>query len=234
MQNNNQLLEKLLAFDVTDKTDDYSFIQRLASENQWSLTYAENCFVEYKKFLYLCAISPSPMTPSDAVDQVWHLHLTYTESYWNHLCKNILPNPIHHKPTKGGEDEKNKFWNQYSDTLNLYQKMFKKDPPKAIWPSVAERFNPKLSFARVNQSDFFLIKKPSKAIAITLLAPFFLAACVQLEGENSFWLIVKWVVGVYIAYRVLRWLFSGTGGRGGSGGGGGCGSGCGGGGCGGS
>jgi hypothetical protein len=39
-------------------------------------------------------ISTHIVTPSEQVDQVWHLHLTYTRSYWDEFCPNVLGQPF--------------------------------------------------------------------------------------------------------------------------------------------
>ena len=78
-----------------------SFRRRLARENAWSAYFADKAIIEYKKFVYLTQVSKTQMTPSFQVDQVWHLHMTYTQNYWNTFCP-ILDVPLHHGPTKGG------------------------------------------------------------------------------------------------------------------------------------
>ena len=42
---------------------------------------------------------------SEQVDAAWHLHLTYTRSYWDRFCKETLGQPLHHDPTRGGPAE---------------------------------------------------------------------------------------------------------------------------------
>lgn len=126
--------------------------------NGWPLTFAEQVFIEYRKFLFLCAISPQPVTPSDAVDQAWHLHLSYTHSYWNDLCRNILGKDLHHNPTQGGASERNKFSDFYNYTLELYRSTFDSDPPVDIWPPETERFSD-IDFVRVNKRTNWVLKK---------------------------------------------------------------------------
>jgi hypothetical protein len=36
---------------------------------------------EYRRFLYLTQIAAHDLTPSKAIDSIWHLHLLYTQSY---------------------------------------------------------------------------------------------------------------------------------------------------------
>ncbi len=68
-------------FEVDAGDETLTFIQRLARENGWSISFARKVFTEYKKFIFLAIISPGQVTPSDQVDQAWHLHLSYTQSY---------------------------------------------------------------------------------------------------------------------------------------------------------
>ena len=56
------------------------------------------------------------VTPSDEVDQAWHLHLLYSETYLNVFCADTLDYPLHHGPTKGGGSEDRKFQNWYERT----------------------------------------------------------------------------------------------------------------------
>jgi hypothetical protein len=87
---------------------------------------------EYKKFIFLCFITQSGVTPSDAVDQAWHLHLTFTRSYWIDLCRDTLQTEIHHNPTMGGAKEGAKYDDYYTDTRQLYTEKFNIDPPADI------------------------------------------------------------------------------------------------------
>ena len=73
--------KRLIAYSVGPQNVDLSFKKRLAHENGWDLAMAERAFQEYKRFAYMCVHSDNPCTPSVEVDQVWHLHMTYTVSY---------------------------------------------------------------------------------------------------------------------------------------------------------
>ena len=112
---NDALWQKILHFPIGGESADWtatpptrglSFSQRLARENDWSIQHARHCIDEYRRFLYLAATAGHSVTPSDAVDQVWHQHLVYTENYWVDLCQEVLPSPLHHGPTKGGSQER--------------------------------------------------------------------------------------------------------------------------------
>jgi hypothetical protein len=139
------------------------FSQRLARDHQWSLTYAQRVIEEYKKFLFLAIVADHPVTPSNAVDQAWHLHLTYTHSYWNDLCTQVLPRPLHHCPTQGGQQQGELFWDCYSKTLDSYERFFGYGVPVDIWPDPATRFRQAGQFWQVNSEDYWVIPKPSFA-----------------------------------------------------------------------
>lgn len=96
------LWNRIQAFQLDDTNAAFQFSHRLAAENGWNRTYTFRVIEEYRRFLFLCCVSDLPVTPYDAVDQAWHLHLTFTRSYWDHLCKEVLQRNIHHDPTKGG------------------------------------------------------------------------------------------------------------------------------------
>ena len=92
MQNQN-LYESLTRFLLAPP-----FAKRLSRENGWSIHYTARAIAEYNRFVYLAAVSPTPVTPSEVVDKVWHLHLLYTRSYWQGLCAEVLGRPLHHDP----------------------------------------------------------------------------------------------------------------------------------------
>lgn len=118
--------------------DALGFTRRLARDNGWSVAVATRVVEEYRRFIYLCTVVERPMTPSHAVDQAWHLHLTHTRSYWDELCPRVLGRPLHHEPGRGGDGER--FRMQYQDTLASYAREFDQAPPPDIWPGCATRF----------------------------------------------------------------------------------------------
>ena len=152
------LWEKILHFELNDPQAAFPFVQRLAMENGWKLSFAFRAILEYKRFMYLCCVSPTPMTPSDEVDQVWHLHLIYTRSYWQDFCRYTLQREIHHGPTKGGKTEDTKYNDAYENTLTLYHEHFAQVPPTDLWPPAKIRFAP-MNFRRVNLNQYWLFPK---------------------------------------------------------------------------
>jgi hypothetical protein len=205
------------------------FTGRLARENGWSATAAAELVLEYRRFLYLMAVSAHPLTPSDAVDQAWHLHLTYTRAYWQDLCRDTLGRELHHQPTRGGTSEQARFRDQYAATLARYAAEFGQPPPAAWWPAPAQRFRDADQFVRVSRASTWLLPRPARPLlgGIGLIAvALYLGACSSTGDDYgiAFWL--KLAFGLFILYKLFSWLDGGRGGGGGSGCGG-C-SGCGG------
>ena len=138
----------------------FPFSQRLARENSWTFDYAHRVIEEYKKFAFLAVAADHPVTPSDQVDQVWHLHLLYTHLYWGDFCPQVLQCPLHHGPTKGGGEESQKFHIWYDRTLASYKHFFCEPPPVDIWPPAAIRFSPDIEgFQRVNIYHHWVVPK---------------------------------------------------------------------------
>src|SRR4030095_16273385 len=108
-----ELLRRLEQFQLDSPETALPFSARLARENQWTLAYTRRVIAEYKRFAFLAVAAGHPVSPSEDVDQAWHLHLTYSEGYWKHFCPEILGRPLHHQPTKGGCDEREKFSDWY-------------------------------------------------------------------------------------------------------------------------
>ena len=142
------------------------FAARLARENGWSAARTERVIEEYRRFAFLAATGEAQVTPSDAVDQVWHLHLTYTRDYWERFCPDVLGRPLHHGPTAGGPDERNRFFAQYADTLARYEAAFGAPPPSDIWPSAAQRLIDDPRARRVHPRDAILLSRPQAALLL--------------------------------------------------------------------
>lgn len=140
-----------------------SFSRRLAHDNHWSQAYAGRVIDEYHRFVFLAMVAGHPVTPSDQVDQAWHLHLLYTRDYWGSFS-GLLPRPLHHGPTRGGGDEGRKFADWYSKTLHSYWRLFGEHPPIDVWPSALERFVRDTRWLRVNADDYWLLPRPSRIL----------------------------------------------------------------------
>lgn len=137
----------------------FPFEARLARENGWSAEHAARVTDEYRRFLFLAVAAGHPVTPSDAVDQAWHLHLTYTRDYWDRLCAAVLGRPLHHGPTAGGSDEQHRYFSQYADTLASYERWFGAAPPADIWPDAHRRLVVDPRAVRVGLVDHWIVSK---------------------------------------------------------------------------
>ncbi len=127
-----ELLTRIESFDIDGGPCASTFAMRLAKEQSWTAEFAERVIAEYKRFLFL-GVTQGPVTPSEAIDEAWHLHMIYTESYWTRLCGQVLGKPFHHHPSKGGAAEDTKYRNQFSDTRRKYVEAFGDEPPADIW-----------------------------------------------------------------------------------------------------
>lgn len=175
-----ELWEKIRTFQLDDPTSAFPFSKKLAKENSWTTVFTNRAIEEYKKFIFLCCISPTGASPSTVVDEVWHMHLTYTDNYWNEFCKKILSKEIHHQPSKGGNTENEKHINWYDETLKLYEKQFHNKPPADIWP--VNQQLPEIIDEPVYEPSFF---KKLVAIFLVALAIFITVTNVfQTKGED--------------------------------------------------
>lgn len=125
-------------FAIDDPGSVVKFSDKLQHQQGWTTEFTARVITEYRKFLFLCMVAPEGASPSPIVDEAWHLHLTYTVNYWDGLCKKVLERPLHHHPSRGGPQEKERHVNWYRDTLVHYRHYFGEDPPRDIWPPPPE------------------------------------------------------------------------------------------------
>ena len=211
------LRQRVEAFEIDSGTPSLTFAKRLARENGWSVRYAERVVVEYKRFAILAAMAGHPVTPSEEVDQAWHLHLTYTESYWRRFCGEVLEFELHHHPTTGGSTEQTKFFDWYERTLESYRREFKQEPPADIWPSPEQRFATVGQARWVDTSRHWVVSRRKVAStlmwAALLIGPPLLGGCAGgpapgpfAMGGSAFLLFYSGVVLVGIVVACfLRW-----------------------------
>jgi hypothetical protein len=182
-----------------------SFTRRLARENGWSVAYARRVVAEYKRFLFLTVCQSSPVTPSDDVDQAWHLHLQYSQHYWDVLCDEVLGAKLHHGPTEGGSAETSKYKGLYEQTLALYRETFGEKPPGDIWPSVSERFAYVNDFRRVNTSKHYVIPKLTSRPVVIGAAALLLAGCAAIFEDGTYALGgLALIVLVVFLWKVIK------------------------------
>ncbi len=116
-----------------------NFTRRLARDHGWSLDEARAAVDAYRRFCFLAVVSPTPVTPSEIVDEVWHQHLIYSRDYWKVWCGEVLRAPLHHDPTPGGPDAQATYRRQYAETLELHERLFG-SPSTTLWPATHVRF----------------------------------------------------------------------------------------------
>jgi uncharacterized protein (TIGR04222 family) len=215
------LWERVRAFVFDDPQSPLTFTQRLARENGWSVGFADRVVDEYRRFVFLAVASGQEVTPSDEVDQAWHMHLTYSRSYWRELCGKILGTPLHHGPTRGTPSDADRHRQQYVGTLAMYEQTFGNPPPSDVWPSVEERFSDSRRHVRVDRHQVWIVPKPWKLFRLSRLkstrnlvlsiAPLFLAVTLNpldMKGPEflGFYAILMTVtvLGALLLRYVLR------------------------------
>jgi len=153
------LWSRLEAFGLDEPGAGLPFSSRLARERGWTHAETSRVVREYRRFLFLAAVTGHPVSPSEAVDHAWHLHLLYTRSYWQDLCAQVLGFDLHHEPTKGGHDESAKFTDWYVRTLESYRAHFDEDPPSDIWPSPEQKAATHPEQQWVDRGRYWLVPK---------------------------------------------------------------------------
>ena len=198
------LWQKIETAPLIDADEDWLFQRKLAVQNGWTREFTERCVREYRKFLFLACASGHPISPSDAVDQVWHLHLTYTQAYWKVFCPEILGKPLHHSPSKGGREESQKFADWYQQTMNSYRAFFGEEPSD-IWPSAKDKVAEDHALhRRVNARRFWIIPKPAWLLvfgrSVSALALLLIAVGCSSGGLTTRWNIDgPTFLGIYVA-----------------------------------
>jgi hypothetical protein len=145
-------------FPLDDTTADFTFSKRLARDHLWTEAHAERVVTEYRRFLYLMARADQTVTPSQDVDEAWHLHLSYTRSYWEGLC-GAIGRPLHHDPTEGGPDEAERFATAYACTLDRYRDTFGTAAPSDVWPPSTERFDGNNRYITVAADRYWVMRR---------------------------------------------------------------------------
>jgi uncharacterized protein (TIGR04222 family) len=129
---NQNLWLKVARFPLNDPNATYPFSAKLAHTQGWSEDKTLRVIAEYKKFMFLCMTAPNGASPSQEVDECWHLHLTFTSNYAA-FCAETSGKFIHHNPSKGGTMEHHRHIDWYDETLKNYVSTFQQLPPSDIW-----------------------------------------------------------------------------------------------------
>jgi hypothetical protein len=135
------------------------FTYRLARHTGWGISAARRAILEYRRFCFVACVTKDPVTPSEEIDEVWHLHLIDSADYWNVWCRNVLGRPFHHHPSRGDALEDNGFRVHYATTLARYERYFG-SPAEAFWPATHRRFGKNPRVRMVDRAKWFLLPRP--------------------------------------------------------------------------
>lgn len=187
------------------------FLAGLARENGWSKEHTASVVREYRRFVYLGMLSGSPVSPSDAVDQVWRNHLTFTGHYWGEFTR-VLGNPLHYRAIDIDEAEIGPFTRDYEELVQLYRQEFNCDPPSGLWPGAADRLREAKRTARVNLDEKFILSKPDPhtmrslgsfaGVAAFPLSVLGYALAQSSSGARNFLPDVAWLVVAALAVMI--------------------------------
>jgi uncharacterized protein (TIGR04222 family) len=199
------LWSKIQQFQLDDETSTTTFSAKLASKQNWSAAYTKRAVAEYRRFLFLCCISPSGAAPSQPVDEVWHLHLTYTKIYWVDLCQGVLGKELHHFPSAGGpaEDSRHRKW--YRQTLRQYREIFEEEPPADWWPLPIKAVN------IPNVPQFNWNSKLGWGVIALMIVPFLFIGLsydtffpFSLGGPHFLVFLMVFSMALFAAYGIVR------------------------------
>ena len=207
-------------FPIGIEDAELSFAARLCREQVgWTLEFSKRVIFEYRRFIYLLLVCDKAVTPSNEVDQAWHLHLLYTRNYQS-MCETLEVPFIHHGPTAGGEKENQRYLENYQYTLKEYRRLFGESPPEDIWPPPAVRFDPRDMGVWSKRSEFVVVKRSIIVNTVNFLFKGMLAALIififtslggcageNADSETSTLLVILFVcIGAIILLTVIGLL----------------------------
>ncbi|MBV8658630.1 MAG: TIGR04222 domain-containing membrane protein [Burkholderiales bacterium] len=181
------LYPRICAHPLDRPNEPRSFTMRLAEQNGWSLDYARRVVDEYRRFVFLAMVSRHAVTPSDEVDQAWHLHLCDSRDYWEVFCPQILGQAFHHEAGRGQAGEAEQHALQYRETLASYQTLFGEAPPADIWPT----HRPHQHMVRLDRAQHWVWRRPplsrlpAPALLVGALGSALLAGCAELDRVHG-------------------------------------------------
>lgn len=164
---NTERWKNIQEFNLDSALDEYGFSLRLAKENFWTEDFTERAILEYKKFMYLASVSDLMVSPSEVIDQVWHQHLIFTQSYQK-FC-DLLEKQVQHVPSTHNKEEFEKFKQARQRTRALYKENFG-EPPADIWEYADMFASLNLTKARVKLRSFLVV---ALLISFALLTPLY-------------------------------------------------------------
>lgn len=189
------LWQKIENFVFDEPNAEYPFSLRLADEQGWSMNFTERVINEYRRFLFLSAVCEHMVSPSETIDEAWHLHLIYTESYQD-FCQNILEKTLHHLPSKGGKLEKEKYQHFHLQTKESYAKFFGETLSDDIWDDKVPTFD----FTYLKNDSLYFFLKHSTFTATLLI---FALTAIFYYGLYPFIFSIKGIDFVYILLGIF-------------------------------
>ena len=169
------------------------FLNKLQRQTGWNRKFCRKAIDEYKRFIFLTTIASTPLSPSVIVDEVWHLHLTFSRCYWQDLCKNILGFELHHDPAPAKDKKQTQL--QYFETLQLYKQYFNEEAPQLFWPRQILQLATRKHQAVIHSLFLFTL-----LFGLTMLAS---ANATESKGGTTAW----FVIGI-ICYILFCFWFS--------------------------
>ena len=118
-----------------------SFAETLMNKFLIEGVTASRWIIEYLKFIWLSTLSKRELFPSDIVDKVWHLHMTYSKHYRN-MIYSIKGQACEHTQEWCHKVDDGDQKQTYEDTLSFYSWIFEEPPPEDIWRSPDDEFSP--------------------------------------------------------------------------------------------
>ncbi len=192
-----ELWQRLRAHPFEQPDQGLDFTRRLAREQGWTLTEARAAVDEYRRFCFLACVGDDHATPSAEVDEVWHLHLIHTRDYWSTFCPEVLQSTLHHGPTRGGNDERMRYRQQYADTLARYEQWFG-PPPERWWPGTRERFAEPARVVRVDARRHWIIVKPTFSKSVAGVAGLLVSVLAAREAAALSGNPLDWTAGPFL------------------------------------
>jgi len=117
-----------------------NFANLFARHHLINLDIANFFIDEYRKFLFLAAITKKMQTPSEETDQVCHYHMSFTSVYQEFSKKIFGVNYFHHNPSEGKPSDGKKYLNIYEVTRENLKDYFGACNNYA-WPCSCVRFS---------------------------------------------------------------------------------------------
>jgi hypothetical protein len=114
----------------------------LSEEQLISVMEARRWIVEYKKFILMLLVTKVPIVPSFQVEQVWRLHMNYSENYLRFMLKNRI-NKSFAFPPNLSNNQQNILDSQYDTTVDFYSALFGGSIPFDLWQFKQQRFSEK-------------------------------------------------------------------------------------------